>query len=246
MISLNNKVALVTGSSRGIGAVIAKSLANAGASVVINYASSSTAADAVRDEIKAAGGQAIAVKANIGKPIEISQLFDAAINEYGKLDILINNAGVTLNRSIQDTSEAEFDNLFRINVKGVFFTLKEAATRLADGGSILNFSSSVTRIMVPTYGAYSASKAAVEQLTRVFAKEIGSRGIRVNAILPGPVNTELFMQGKTPEIIQRLANLSAFNRIGEPEDIAKIALLLVSEEASWITGQTIGANGGFA
>ncbi|KTC86819.1 SDR family oxidoreductase [Legionella brunensis] len=246
MCTLNNKVALITGSSRGIGASIAKHLAGAGASVVINYASNSSAATTVVNEIKAAKGRAIAVKADVGSSADITKLFDAAIDEYGKLDILINNAGIVLYKQIKDTSEEEFDKLLRINLKGVFFALKEAATRLADRGSILNISSTVTRLLMPTYGGYSASKVAVEQLTRVFAKEVGERGIRVNTILPGATNTELFTEGKTPEMIQKLAGLSAFNRIGEPEDIAKAALFLVSDEAGWITAQTIGVNGGIA
>jgi hypothetical protein len=135
---------------------------------------------------------------------------------------------------------------FDINVKGVFNTMRAASTLLADNGRIINFSSSVTRLMLPTYGTYSATKAAVEQLTRVFAKEVGTKGITVNSISPGPVNTELFKQGKNEEVIKRLASMSAFNRIGEPEDIAKIILFLVDDDSKWITGQNIGANGGFA
>jgi 3-oxoacyl-[acyl-carrier protein] reductase len=159
---------------------------------------------------------------------------------------LINNAGIAIYKLIKDTTDEDFDRIFDINVKGVFNTMKEASTLLADNGRIINFSSSVTRLMLPTYGTYSATKSAVEQLTRVFAKEVGAKGITVNSISPGPVNTELFKQGKNEEVIKHLASMSAFNRIGEPEDIAKIVLFLVDEDSKWITGQNIGVNGGFA
>jgi len=147
---------------------------------------------------------------------------------------------------VKDTTEEDFDRIFQINVKGVFLGLKEAATRLQKNGRVINFSSSVTRLMLPTYGVYSATKAAVEQLTRVFAKEVGSRGITVNSISPGPTNTDLFLEGKTEETIQRLAAMSALGRIGEPEDISQVVLFLASESAGWVTGQNLGANGGFA
>ncbi len=246
MSELHKKVAIVTGASRGIGAEIARTLARAGAQVVVNYASNRVIAEQIVTEIESSGGKAIAVQADVSKRDQVKALFDAAIAQFGKVDILINNAGVIVYKRIQDTSDDEFDNAFDINVKGVFFMLREAATRLENGGRIVNLSSSVTRLMLPTYGVYSASKAAVEQMTRVFAKEIGARGITVNSVSPGPTNTELFSEGKTEEIIQRLASMAALGRIGEPEDIAKVVLLLVSAEASWVTGQNLGANGGFA
>ena len=246
MSELHKKVAIVTGASRGIVAEIARTLARAGAQVVVNYASNRVIAEQIVTEIESSGGKAIAVQADVSKRDQVKALFDAAIAQFGKVDILINNAGVIVYKRIQDTSDDEFDNAFDINVKGVFFMLREAATRLENGGRIVNLSSSVTRLMLPTYGVYSASKAAVEQMTRVFAKEIGARGITVNSVSPGPTNTELFSEGKTEEIIQRLASMAALGRIGEPEDIAKVVLLLVSAEASWVTGQNLGANGGFA
>lgn len=168
------------------------------------------------------------------------------ITHFGKIDILINNAGTAIFKSIQDTSDEELDRIFAINVKGTFYCLREAATRLSNGGRIINISSSVTRLILPTYGAYAATKGAVEQLTQVFAKEVGSRGITVNSISPGPTNTELFLEGKSKETIQRLAAMSAFGRIGETEDIAKVVLFLASEGAAWVTGQNIGVNGGVA
>lgn len=246
MKPLAHKVALITGSSRGIGAQLAKTLAQAGASVVVNYAANKTAADQVVADIKAEGGNAIALRADVSNTAEVKSLFASTISTYGKIDILINNAGAILLKTIQETTDDDFERIFAVNVKGTFNTLREAATALENGGRIVNFSSSTTRIMLPTYGAYSATKGAVEQLTRIFAKEIGPRGITVNAISPGPTDTELFTQGKTEETIARLAGMSAFGRIGEPVDIAKIVLFLVSEEAAWISGQNIGANGGFA
>ena len=246
MKQLENKVAIVTGSSRGIGAHIAKSLALVGARVVVNYAGNKAAADEVVAEIKSGGGEAMPVRADVSKAAEVTALFDAAVAQFGKVDILVNNAGIALYKRIDETTEEDFDRLFAINVKGVFVTLKEAATRLEKGGRIVNFSSSVTRLMLPTYGPYSASKAAVEQLTRVFAKEVGARGITVNSVSPGPTNTELFTVGKSQEAIQRLASMAALGRIGEPEDIARVVLFLLSDDAAWITAQNVGVNGGFA
>lgn len=246
MKSLQDKIAIITGASRGIGAEIAKTTAQAGASVVINYTNNRSAADLVVSEIKSLGGNAISVRADVGDSLEVKALFDAAITHFGKIDILINNAGTAIFKAIQDTSDEELDRIFAINVKGTFYCLREAATRLSNGGRIINMSSSVTRLILPTYGAYAATKGAVEQLTRVFAREMGSRGITVNSISPGPTNTELFLEGKSEETIQRLAAMSALGRIGETEDIAKVVLFLASEEAAWVTGQNIGVNGGIA
>jgi 3-oxoacyl-[acyl-carrier protein] reductase len=243
---LRQKVAIVTGSSRGIGAQIAKEIAQAGARVVVNYVGNKSAADQVVTDIEAEGGDAIAIRADISNSAEVRSMFDSTVAQFGKVDILINNAGSIIYKTIHDTTDEDFDRLFAINVKGTFNTLREAATRLENGGRIVNFSSSVTRLMLPTYGVYSATKGAVEQLTRVFAKEIGSRGITVNSISPGPTNTELFTEGKSQEVINRLAGMAALGRIGEPTDIAHLVMLLISDEASWITGQNIGANGGFA
>ena len=243
---LQDKVAIITGASRGIGAEIAKTIAQVGASVVINYTNNRSAADLIVSEIKNLDGNAILVRADVSNSVEVKALFDAAITHFGKIDILINNAGTAIFKAIQDTSDEELDRIFAINVKGTFYCLRESATRLSNGGRIINISSSVTRLILPTYGAYAATKGAVEQLTRVFAKEVGSRGITVNSISPGPTNTELFLEGKSEETIQRLAAMSAFGRIGETEDIAKVVLFLASEGAAWVTGQNIGVNGGVA
>lgn len=246
MIDLSNKVILVTGASRGIGAAIASKLANAGAKVIVNYSGGKDAAEEVVSEIVAQGGEAIALQADVSKAADVKNLFDQAIAHFGRIDVLVNNAGVMITKSIKDTTDEEFDRQFDINVKGVFNILREAATKLAYNGSIINFSTSVNRIMLPGYATYVATKAAVEQLNRVFSKEIGSRGINVNSVSPGPTNTALFTNGKPQEVIDRLASLSPFNRIAEPNDIAEVVVFLASDEAKWINAQNIGANGGMA
>ncbi len=246
MTTLKNKVAIVTGSSKGIGAQIAILLAAAGAKTVINYANDDAAANDIVSQIKVAGGEAIAVQADVSDTQQVATLFDTTISEFGKPDILVNSAGIMINKPIAETTDEDFDRTFAVNVKGTFNTLREAATKLNDGGRIVNLSSTTTRMMLPTYGTYCATKGAVEQLTRVFSKEVGARNITVNAVSPGPTDTELFNQGKTDDAVEKLASMSAFNRIGEPIDIARVVSFLVSEEAAWITGQNIGANGGVA
>ena len=246
MTELHEKVAIVTGSSRGIGAEIAQTLAGAGVKVVINYAHNQKAADDIRMAITQKGGKCAAIKADVSNPDDVKRLFDAAIDHFGRIDILVNNAGILILKKIEEFTNEEFDRILDINLKSVFYTLREAAGRLADNGRIVNISSTVTRLMLPKYGAYAATKGALEQLTRIFAREIGERGITVNSVSPGPVFTELFRAGKTAEDIQRMAAMSSLGRIGEVDDIAQIVLYLVSEEARWITGQDIGANGGIA
>ena len=246
MSTLSNKVILVTGASRGIGATIAKKLSNAGAKVIVNYAGGKTAAEEVVEGIKKDGGDAIALQADVSKAADVKRLFDEAIEHYGRIDVLVNNAGIMINKLVKDTTDEDFSRIFDINVKGTFNTMREAATRLADNGTIINFSTSVNRIMLPTYATYVATKSAVEQLTRVFSKEIGSRGINVNSVSPGPTNTELFTTGKSDETISRLASLSPFNRIGEPDDIAQVVVFLAGDDAKWINAQNIGVNGGMA
>lgn len=246
MKTLQDKVILVTGASKGIGAAVARKLANEGASLIINYGGDKAAADAIIDELTAKGTDAIAVQGDVSKTEDVVALFDTAIARFGRIDVLVNNAGTMITKLLKDTTDEDFDRQFSINVKGTFNTMREAATRLSDGGSIVNFSTSVNRLMLPTYSTYVATKAAVEHLTRVFSKEIGSRGINVNSISPGPTDTELFRKGKSDEVINRLAAMSAFNRIGQPEDIAQLVAFLASDDAKWITSQNIGVNGGLA
>ena len=246
MASLAGKVAIVTGASRGIGRAIALRLSQEGASVVVNYARGAEQAKEVVSAIEAAGGKALAVQADVSKTAEIRDLFDRTQETYSQIDILVNNAGVNLSKPVAEVTEAEFDNLFAINVKGTFFACQEAAKRMAEGGRIVNFSSSTTAIMMPTYGVYVATKGAVEQLTRSLAKELGDRQITVNVISPGPTDTELFTVGKTAEQIQRFTQMTALGRLGKVEDIAEVTAFLCSEQARWITGQNIRVNGGIA
>jgi 3-oxoacyl-[acyl-carrier protein] reductase len=246
MKPITAKVILVTGASRGIGAAVAKKLASEGAKLIINYAGGKEAAEQVVKDIQLQGGDAIALQADVSKADEVKNMFDAAITHYGRIDVLINNAGIMITKFLKDTTDEDFTRQFDINVRGTFNTMREAALRLADNGSIINFSSSNNRIMLPTYSTYAATKAAVEQLTRVFSKEVGARGINVNSVSPGPTNTELFTTGKPKEAIDRLASLSAFSRIGEPEDIAKVVVFLASDDAKWISAQNIGVNGAMA
>lgn len=246
MSTLSGKIAVVTGSSKGIGAAIAQKLAKEGAKVIVNYNGNQTAANAVVETIQVNGGEAFAVQADVSQKEGVFRLFDEAITQFGQVDIWVNNAGVMLNAMIKDLTQEQFEKSIDINFKGVFYSLQEAATKLADNGSIINLSSTVTRTIFPTYGVYSATKAAVEQLSRVFAKEIGPRGINVNCVLPGPTATDLFLTGKSEELIAQISSTNAFKRLGTPDEIAQVVTFLASDEAKWISGQSIGVNGGMA
>lgn len=243
--TLAGKVALVTGASRGIGRQIAQQLASHGAKVIVNYTSSPAKAAEVVATIQQAGGEATAVQADISQLAELEQLFQTTISTYGKLDILVNNAGVMKMQAITEVTEADFDQQFAINVKGSFFACQQAAIHMEPNGRIINFSTSVVGQMFPTYSVYAGTKGAVEQFTRQLAKEFGKKGITINAVAPGPVNTELFKVGKSEQQIEGLRNMNAFGRLGEPEDIADVVLFLASESSKWVTGQTLRANGGF-
>jgi len=241
-MKLENKVIIVTGSSKGIGKEVAIQLAKNGAKVVVNYSNSKEEAHETAEIIKTNGGIAITIKADVSNKEEVTHLFDETIKAFGKIDVLVNNAGIMFNKLLKDNTQEDFTKLFDINVRGIFNTMQEADSKLADNGIIINFSSSTTKLMFPTYALYSASKAAVEQMTRVFAKEIG-RGISVNAIAPGATATDLFLNGKSQETIDKIGAMNAFNRLAEPIDIAKVVLFLASEDSKWISGQVIGANG---
>jgi len=242
---LNAKTAIVTGASRGIGRAIALKLGAMQASVVVNYRRDAPAAEKTVADIQSAGGKAVAVRADLRRVEEVRLLFDRAISAFGSLDILVNNAGIRIFKPIAAVTEAEFDDIFAANVKGLFFACQMAAQRMADGGRIINISSSVTRVLMADYGPYAATKGAVDQITRVLAKELGPRGITVNAVSPGPTDTELFRQGKTRQQIEGFAQATALGRIGTPADIAAAVALLVGEGAGWISGQNICVNGGF-
>lgn len=246
MTSLKNKTAIITGSSRGLGKKTAIALAKQGANVVVNYNSNKAEAQATVNEILSFEGNAIAIKADVSKSEDVNNLFEKTIEHFGKIDIVVNNAGIMVTKLLKDFSEEEFDQQFSINVKSVFLMMKKASEKLEQNGRIINISSSTSRLMMPSYSVYSATKSAVEQMTRVFAKEIGSKGITVNSLLPGPINTELFLNGKSNDLINRISSLSAFNRIGNVEDIIPIILFLSGNDSQWITGQNIGVNGGMA
>lgn len=245
MTYLNGKVAIVTGASRGIGSTIAKQLAVIGVKVVVNYSSSPESAREVVNSINQEGGKAVAIQADISKVAEIEKLFRETIAEFGKIDILVNNAGIMKTMPLLNVTEEEFDKHFEINVKGTFFACKEAMKFMENKGRIINFSTSVIGTMIPGYSVYAATKGSVEQITRHLAKEFGPKQITINAVAPGPVNTELFNFGKTEEQLESLKNVNAFKRLGETDDIANVVEFLVSDKAQWITGQTIRVNGGF-
>lgn len=244
MVTATQKTALITGASRGIGAALALRLVDDGFAVVINYAHSAKDADELVARIKEEGGRAVAIRANVADSSDVRRLFDEAEAAFGKIDVLVNNAGVLKMVPLADSSDELFDHTFNINTRGTFNTLREAARRLNDGGRIVNLSSSTVGMNLPNYSLYIASKAAVESLTKVFAQELRGRDITVNAVAPGPVATELFFEGKTEELIQQLAKRPPLERLGEPEDIAGIVAFLVGPEGGWINGQVLRANGG--
>jgi 3-oxoacyl-[acyl-carrier protein] reductase len=246
MTTTTNKVAIVTGASRGIGAAIAARLARDGLAVVVNYAGNQAEADKVVAAITAAGGRAIAVQADVADSAAVKRLFDAAESAFGGVDVLVNNAGIMPPKlpMLADTDDATFDSLFAVNVKGTFNTLREAATRLRQNGRIVNFSTSVIGLALPGYAIYGATKAAVETMTNIFAKELRGKNIGVNAIAPGPTATALFLDGKSEEVIEKMGKAAPMERLGTPEDIAAAVSFLAGQDGAWINGQTIRANGG--
>jgi 3-oxoacyl-[acyl-carrier protein] reductase len=242
----NAQVAIVTGASRGIGAAVAQRLAKDGFAVAVNYASSSTEADALVAELTAAGAKAIAVKADVSKADDVRRMFETTGQQLGNVDVLVNNAGVLKTVPLADTSDALYDRTFDINVRGTFNTLREAGARMNDGGRIVNFSSTTLALNMPGYAIYNGTKAAVEAFTHVFAKELRGRNITVNAVAPGPITTSLFVDGKTEEQIQTFAKMPPLQRLGQPDDIASVVSFLVGPDAGWVNGQILRANGGVA
>jgi len=240
----NAQVAIVTGASRGIGAAVAQRLANDGFAVAVNYASSSSEADALVAQLTAAGAKAIAVKADVSKADDVRRMFETTEQQLGKVDVLVNNAGVLKTVPLADTSDALYDQTFDINVRGTFNTLREAGARMNNGGRIVNFSSTTLALNMPGYAIYNGTKAAVEAFTHVFAKELRGRNITVNAVAPGPIATSLFLDGKTEEQIQTFAKMPPLQRLGQPDDIASVVSFLVGPDAGWVNGQTLRANGG--
>ena len=241
---LKGKIAIVTGASKGIGRAIALRLAKDGAAVVVNYSGSTQQAQETVGLIEQSGVRAVAVQADVSKVGDVKRLFDVCFEKFGRLDLLVNNAGMMFTKPVVEVGEEEFDRLFAVNVKGAFFCCQEAAKRMAEGGRIINLSSSTTALMLPGYAAYVATKGAVEQFSHVLAKELGPKKITVNVVSPGPTDTELFSQGKSEDQKQRFAQMAALGRLGQPQDIADVVALLAGEDARWITGQNIRANGG--
>jgi 3-oxoacyl-[acyl-carrier protein] reductase len=244
MTKQESKVAIVTGASRGIGAAVAQRLAHDGFTVVVNYSGNAAVAEALVRKIEESGGRAVAAQADISDPAAVRRLFDATETAFGGVDLLVNNAGIMTLANIADTEDAAFDRLIAVNLKGTFNTLREAASRLRAGGRIINFSSSVVGLLQPGYAVYAATKAGVEAMTSVLAKELRGRNITVNAVAPGPTATDLFLKGKTPELVDRLAKLAPLERLGQPDDIADAVAFLAGRDAGWINGQTLRANGG--
>mgnify|MGYP001791825931 CR=1 FL=1 len=240
------KVAIVTGASRGIGAAIAKRLSLDGFAVVVNYVGNREKAETVVQEIHAEGGDAIAVQGDVSKAQDVESLFDWAEKTYGGVDVLVNNAGIQTPKpiNIADTDEELYDKIFNINTRGTFFTLRQAARRLRNGGRIVNFSTSAVGLAMPGYAIYAGAKSAVEIFTNIIAKELRGRNITVNAIAPGPTATDLFYQGKSEELIDNFAKKAPLERLGQPDDIASTVAFLVSPEGNWVNGQILRVNGG--
>ena len=244
MSTQENRVAIVTGASRGIGAAVAQRLARDGFAVAVNYAGDTASAEALVKQIEAAGGKAIAVKADVADAAAVRALFDTAEKAFGGVDVLVNNAGIMQLAKIADADDAQFDRQIAINLKGTFNGLREAARRMRNGGRIINFSTSVVGTKLESYGIYTATKAAVESLTAILSKEMRGRSITVNAVAPGPTATDLFLTGKSPELIERMAKMPPLERIATPEDIAGVVSFLAGPDGGWVNGQVLRANGG--
>lgn len=238
------KSVIVTGSSQGIGAAVAERLARDGWSVTINYSGDEEPANALVEKLTAAGREAIAVKADISIPDCVTELFDEAEHAFGRVDALVNNAGIMKLATIAETDDTLFDQHVAVNLKGVFSCLREGARRIREGGRIVSFSSSVVGFYQPSYGVYAATKAGVEAMTHILAKELGPKKITVNAIAPGPVATKLFLDDKSEEQVAQITKMIPLGRLGEPDDIADAVAMLLGPDSHWITGQVVRANGG--
>lgn len=240
------KVALVTGASRGIGAAIAERLSHDGFTVAINFAGNTALAQALAQKIGKVGGIAFPIQADVSDAVAVHRMFDAIEARFGGIDVLVNNAGIQNLATLADMTDAAFDRMIAINLKGVFNTLREAARRIRPGGRIVNFSSGTTATLSPTYGPYAATKAAVEAMTAVLAKEMRGRAVTVNSIAPGPTATDLYLKDKSPEMLAQAARRSPLERLGQPADIAGAVSFLAGPDGAWVNGQTIRVNGGFS
>jgi len=246
MSNKQNGIALVTGASRGIGAAIARRLAADGFSVAVNYVSNPGEADKLVAELAQTGVKAVAVQADVSKVDHVRRMFDEVESKLGKIDVLVNNAGILKTMPFAQTTDEVFAQTFSINVTGVFNTLREATARLNDGGRIINLSSTTLALNLPGYAIYNGTKAAVEAFSRVLVKELRGRRITVNCVAPGPVATELFLNGKTEEQIQTFSKMPPLERLGQPEDIASAVAFLAGPDGAWVNGQVLRANGGLA
>jgi 3-oxoacyl-[acyl-carrier protein] reductase len=238
------RVAVVTGASRGIGRAVATTLAAAGQAVVVGYAGSQSAAEEVVDQITASGGRAVAAQADVADEKAVATLFDSAAEAFGGVDVVVNSAGRMYLAPIAELDLEELDALHRTNIRGTFVVAREAARRLRAGGAVVTLSTSVVGLQFPSYGAYAASKGAVEAMTMILARELRGRDITVNTVAPGPTATELFLTGKDDAAIEKLAQQPPLQRLGTPDDIARVVAFLAGPEGRWVNGQILRANGG--
>lgn len=244
MSGLNGKIALVTGASRGIGRGIAERLARDGATVAVHYSGNKQAADEVAGGIAAAGGRAFTVQADLGSMDDIKAMFVALDAQGGRVDILVNNAGVLTSAHIDDTTEEIFERIVSTNLRGTYFTTKYAIERMGEGGRIVNISSNCTRVAYPEVSVYGLTKAGIENLSLGLAQQLGARGITVNTVVPGIVDTDMNANWLSDDTKAYVAGLTALQRLGSVEEIANVVAFLASEQASWVTAQTIEASGG--
>lgn len=242
MGTLDGKVAIVTGASRGIGRAVAERLGRDGAKVVVNYMQNAAKAQEVVEAVEASGSRAVAVQSDIGKVEEVRRLFRTADERFGGVDAVINNASISIFKPHTEVDEEEFDRVFGLVARGTFFALQEAAKRLRDGGRIVNISSGGTVTGGPMAGLYLGAKAAVEQFSLALAKELGPRGITVNAVLPGLTDTDGMIM--PPEAVEQAVSMTPLGRLGQPEDVAGVVAFLVGEDGRWMTGQLVRAGGG--
>ena len=240
------RVAIVVGASGGIGNAVALRLAKDGFAIVAHYAGNPAKVDAAVAAIKADGGQAIRAKANVAAEDDVKALFKTALDTFGRIDVVVHTAGIMPMSKIADGDIATFDKVIATNLRGTYLVLSQSARHVSEGGRIIAFSSSVLAKSFPAYGPYIASKGGVEGLVRVLANELRGRNITVNAVAPGPTGTELFLKGKTDEVIDELAHLAPLERIGSPEDVAGTVSFLAGADGAWVNAQVLRSNGGFA
>ncbi|MET8032138.1 MULTISPECIES: SDR family oxidoreductase [unclassified Streptomyces] len=240
------RVAIVTGGSGGIGSAVAQALAADGMSVVVHYSGRAERADEVVTSIRKAGGEAVAVSGDVADETAMAALYDTAEERFGGVDVVVNTAGIMVLAPLTEMDLDVFDRMHRVNVRGTFVVSQLAARRLRPGGALVNFSTSVTRLQQPTYAAYAATKGAVEAMTLILARELRGRDVTVNAVAPGPTATPLFLEGKSPELVERIAAVSPLERLGTPEDIAQAVAFLAGPGGRWVNGQVLFSNGGAA